>query len=116
MADGSDCVIEFTREGTMSVRNTAGESQILLAGDAAFPYKFISETEAGIPSRSLILPDKKLVEEEGLFLVFSARIAHDRLTLRGQEKGKPVILSRDGVKKVKFPGSVTSPLEFDRQI
>jgi hypothetical protein len=115
MADGSNYVMQFTREGTMSIRNGAGEPQVLMADDENLPYTFISETVVGVPRRSLTVPDNLVGEEEGFFLVFSVSIEQDRLTLHGQEGGQTIILSQDGVKKVRFPGSVPNSLEFVRQ-
>ncbi len=104
MADGSDYVLEFTREGTMSVKNNAGERQVRLPGDKDLPYAFTSETEVKV--------DDARGEQ---FFVFSVRIEEDRLTLRGKEGGMTIILSQDGAKEVVFPGSERTPLEFVQQ-
>ena len=115
MADGSDYVIEFTRAGTMRVRNKAGESQVLLAGDEFFPYRFLSDTVVGVPNRTSDGPDGVAYESAGFCFVFAISIEQDRLTIRGQREGDTIILSQDGVNKVRFPGSVSQPLEFIRR-
>jgi hypothetical protein len=115
MADGSDYVIEFTRDGTMRIRNHAGEPQVLMAGDEILPFRMLSESVVGIPNRSLMMPENLVAEEEGYFFVFAISIEQDRLTIRGQTEGETIILSQDGVTKVRFPGSNTSPLEFMRR-
>lgn len=104
MADGSDYVLEFTRDGTISLKNNAGERQVRLPGDKDLSYAFTSETEVKV--------DDARGEQ---FFVFSVRIEEDRLTLRGKEGGMTIILSQDGAKDVVFPGSERTPLEFVRQ-
>ena len=109
MADGSDYVIEFTRDGTMSVKNGAGERQVRLPGNKDLPYAFISETEV----KAATAPATEYFKEQ--FFLFSVGIDGDKLTIRGKEGGQRIILSQDGVTKVLFPGSVSKPLEFVRQ-
>ena len=108
MANGWDYVIEFTRDGTMSVKNKAGERQVRLPGDKDLPYAFISETEV----KSEIAPRGEFSKEE--FFLFSVSMEGDKLTIRGKEGGQTIILSPDGVKELAFPGSATNPLELVR--
>jgi hypothetical protein len=115
MVDGSEYVVEFTRDGTMSVRNHAGEPQVLLAGDEQLPCRFLSDSVVGVPNRGLNVPDKFAFDEAGYVFVFSVSIEGDRLTLRGQPEGETIILSQDGKHEVRFPGSESQPLKFIRR-
>jgi len=96
MADGSDLVVEFARDGEMRLTNKAGKRQISLKDDKDFSYKFISQREV-----------------EAHPFEFSVEIASDKLTIRG--KGPTtILLSGGGNRGIMFPPAGKETLEFRR--
>lgn len=96
MADGSDFVIEFTRDGKMRLMDKAGDRKITLQDGEDLSYRFVSERD---------------VQAEDF--LFSTEIVNDKLTVA--DKGPVTLLISAGGNGVMFPGSEQSPLTFVRK-